>query len=458
MSRVTGTGDRMKPKWPVIRIWIRLHRFLLGLHAPPLFTKRPTVWSLFITFQSLIVIMIFNYPNLDILDSPLMSSTPLTSFLNGIPGSAIAENIFNDPDSWEENDDVDGVDMEPLAWLADEIEKFKAKSADVYGAFDVAVDNKTNPGLTPPAGEMQLGTGLKGIDRTSNILPISIPFFSEPANDEDIQDRLSKILDASGIPHYIRPLSAGLTPPSTSKSNYYHPLKINTSIVAGSSVDRPSPVVVHSSSITLSFLEWYGIYPESDQSLRSLRQQYRKSINAKIAGSMNPPPTHAMPLSPPPSIPPPGLEPPPHLPRSRPPSLPSLTSTESRDLRRQSPAGSRPISNTRSRSSSDSRSQSPASTENISRRDSDTPTRRRRLPSIPLEASPLPPPRSSPKLPSTELSTPASQQLRPPSTSRPLPPVSSPAGPRTRSGSRVNSQDSTTRGLSLQHRPPVLRL
>jgi hypothetical protein len=51
-----------------------------------------------------------------------------------------------------------------------------------------------------------------------------------------------------------------------------------------------------------------------------------------------------------------------------------------------------------------------------------------------------------------------SQQLRPPSTSRPLPSVCSPAGPRSRAGSRVNSQDSITRGLSLQHRPPGLRL
>jgi len=329
-----------------------------------------------------------------------------------------------------------------------EIEKFKAKSADVYGAFDLPVDNKKNPSLTSPTGEVQLGTGLKGIDRTSNIRPISIPCFYEPAHDEDIQDRLSKILDASGIPHYIRPLSSDLTPPSTSKFNYHHPLKINTSIVAGSAVDRPSPVSLHS-SITMSFLEWYGIFPESDQNLRSLRQQYRKSINnSKMAGSMIPPPTHAMPLSPPSSIPPPGLEPPSHLPRSR---SPSLTSTESPPVRRQSPAGSRPNFNNRSRSSSDSRTQSPTSTQNISRRDSDTPTRRRRLPSIPLEASLLPPP-------STELPALTPQQQRPPSTSRPLPSVCSPAGPRTRAGNRVNSQDLITRGLSLQHRPPGLRL
>ena len=413
----------------------------------------------------------FNYPDLDILDSPLLSSTPPTSYLNnGIPGSAIAENIFNDPDSWEENDGADpDAGIEPLAWLVEGIEKFKANSADVvYGPFDPAADNKRNPG----SGEMQLGTGLKGIDRTSSIRPISIPCFFEPAHDEDIQDQLSKILDASGIPHYIRPLSSALTPPSTSKITYYYPSKINTSTVAGSTVDGPSPVALHSSSITMSFLEWYGIYSESDQNLRSLRQQYRKSINSKIAASVVPPPGHGIPPSPPSrhafsyppwecssSIPPPGLEPPPHLPRSGSRS-PASTSTQSLPyLRTRSPAGSRPNSNSRSRSSSNSRSQSPTGTQDISRRDSDAPTRRRRLPSIPLEASPLPPLHSSPKLSSTESPALASQQLRPPSSSRPLPSVRSPpAGPRTRAGSRVSSQDSTTRGFSLQHRPPGFRL
>ena len=398
----------------------------------------------------------FNYPDLDILDSPLLSSTP---YLNGIPGSAIAENIFNDPDSWEDNDD------EPLAWLAEEIEKFKANSADVYGAFDPAVDNKRNPGLTPTT---QLGTGLKGIDRTSNIRPISIPCF-ESAHDDDIQDRLSKFLDASGIPHYIRPLSSALTPPSTSKTTYHYPLKINTSTVAGSTMDGPSPVFLHSSSITMSFLEWYGIYPESDQNFHSLRQQYRKSINSKIAASTVPPLGHDMPPLPPSrhtllhspgecssSIPPPGLEPPPHhVPRSRS-SAPTLTQSTPYLRTRTSPAGSRPNSNIRSRSSSDSRSQSPTSTQGISRRESEAPTRRR-LPSIPLEASPLPPLGSPPKLPATESPALASQLLvRPPSSSRTLPyAVCSPAGPRTRASNRVHSQDLTTR---LQHRPPGLRL
>jgi len=376
----------------------------------------------------------FDYLDLDVLDSPLMSSTPFT-FLNGVPGSAIAENIFNDPHSWEDDGDVEDRALDPLAWLAEGIEKFKTNSADVYGAFDLAITDKRKSGLFPPAadGRMELGSGLKGIKRASKIRPISIPYLFEPAHDENIQDQLSKILDASGIPHHIRPLSSSLSPPSA-----HYPSKINTPTVAGSTVDGPSPVVAHSSSITMSFLEWYGIYPEAELNLRSLRQQPRTSINS--------------------FIPPPGLEPP---------QSPALASSQPPPYTR-SPAGSRPNSGSRSRSSSNLCSQSPThiSVQRLSNRDSNVsngPRRRRRLPSIPPEASPLPPLRSSPVLPSTERELPAlAPQLQEPTTSslRPLSSVRSPlvgpAGPRTRANSRRRSEESITRGACL--RPPVLKL
>ena len=127
----------------------------------------------------------FNYTDLDILDSPLMS--PFTSSINGVPSSAIAETIFNDPDSWEEKDDSDmdtdvdtDADMEPLAWLVEEIEKFNANSADLYdlydlyGAFYPPVDNKSNPGLTPLTGGVQLGIRSKsGSQSTTSTQDIS---------------------------------------------------------------------------------------------------------------------------------------------------------------------------------------------------------------------------------------------------------------------------------------------
>ena len=395
----------------------------------------------------------FDYPDLDVPDSPLISSTPSTSFLSEVPGSAIAENIFNDPDSWEENNDAE----DPLAWLVEEIEKFKVNSAELYGAFDPAVHDKKNPGLTPPASGVQLGSGLKGINKASKVRPISIPCFFESANDDDIQDQLSKILDVSGIPHHIRPLSSALTPPSSSSSkSTNYPLNIDTSTTVASTVDSPSPVVVHPSSITMSFLGWYGIYPESDLDLRSLRQQYRNTKSMVPSPSpapsrdtfSHPPGEHASP------IPPPGLEPPSHLPRSRspaptPPFTPSPPPAYSPT---RSPAGSRPKSESNSRSNSISRSQSPTSTsaQATSSRDSNGPTRRRRLPSVPPEASSLLSFRSSSVPPPPESLAFASQQQESPvSCLRPLSSVRSllvgPAGPRMRVSSRRSSQDSITR-------------
>ena len=365
-----------------------------------LFPLPPTVWS-----PNMLSRRKFDYPDLDVLDSPLLSSTPFTSSFSGVPGSAIAENIFNDPASWEKNDNahVEDVAPDPLAWLTEGMEKFKANSAHVYGAFDPAVPD--------------------------NIRPISIPRFP---HDEDIQVQLSKILDASGIPHHIYPLSSALSPPSFTEINYYAPLKANTSTVAGPAVDCLSPLDVHSSSITMSFLEWYGVYPESDLNLCSLRRQSVNSVPPLKRDIPPSPPLLRDTLSIPAEKvnPPPGLEPSLHLPRFR---SHSLTPSEPPPYS-PSPtlASSRPRSHSRSRSISNSRSQSPSSHNPNGR------TRIRRLPSIPqTEAfSSSLPPLSSPMLPSKELPGLASQPSSRSLSSVRSPPVG-PAGPRTRASSRV---------------------
>ena len=426
----------------------------------------------------------FDYPDLDVLDSPLVSPTPFTS-LGGIPGSAIAENIFNDPDSWEENDidddaDLDVLALNPFTWLVGEIEKFKANSADVSAAFEPAAHGKRRPSLTPPGGGMNLGTGLRGIDQTNNrVRPISINCFFEPDNDEDIQGQLSKILDAGGIRHHVRPLSSALSPPSSSRSGYTS-MKINSSTVANPTEDDPSPFPLYSASITQSFLEWYGIYPDSDLNLSSLRQQLRKSLNPKIPASVLPSPMQAMRSSPTSpsrdkfshpthkrasSIPPPGLEPPSRLSRSR---SPVPMSTQPRNLSEVFSASPPPYSRTqpttqsRSPSSSNSPSQSPTATSVQGGSNSDTngAPRRRRLPTIPPASPPCPPRRSLTAPPSTTSPAPTSQlQL---SASRPISsarsPLVGPAGPRTRLNSRMSGQNSTAGVASLPRRPPMLRL
>jgi len=275
----------------------------------------------------------FNYPDLDVLDSPLLSPTPLTS---GIPGSALAEKIFNDPDSWEDSQEEEGdfpmdVNLDRLSWLlAEEVEKFKRtsviseKAVSLINTPTSAVHHNVRQSIKRDAA----GTGLKGIgSKKGSVRPISLAALFEHSNDDfssEIQQQLSKILESGGIPHHIRP---ALSPPSSSDtaSSIDSPLQVRTAVTANSGEISPSPINVYSASATLSFLEWYGIYPDSprldlgglpQKSLRmktpllqvpSPRHPVRPSSLLSSSETAAPPLPPAQRASP---VPPPGLEPP----------------------------------------------------------------------------------------------------------------------------------------------------
>ncbi|KAF9565441.1 hypothetical protein CPC08DRAFT_704696 [Agrocybe pediades] len=297
----------------------------------------------------------FNYPDLDVLDSPLLSPNPLSAVLGNVPGSAIAERIFNDPDSWEDNDaedsdfpvDIDGQD--PLAWLTEEIEKFKAglDSARFDDSPSTPTDkDKMNLTLveTPTSGTPELvpkhrisliggdaNAGWKGIGKKANVRPISLAALFEHSNEDfssGMQQQLSKILESGGIPHHIRPIphSSALSPPSTSgsSSTLDTPLQLHTASSSGRS-NGESPVSVYSASATLSFLEWYGIYPDSPRLDLAARRMQPKSARLQTPVLQVPSPRHATrpssllsptetgPYKKPPakrasSVPPPGLD------------------------------------------------------------------------------------------------------------------------------------------------------
>lgn len=68
-------------------------------------------------------------PDLDILESPLISAEPFGSLLGNMPPSALAEKIFNDPHSWQETEDdhqnEDIADMtDAITWLEMELRKY----------------------------------------------------------------------------------------------------------------------------------------------------------------------------------------------------------------------------------------------------------------------------------------------------------------------------------------------
>ncbi|TFK35814.1 hypothetical protein BDQ12DRAFT_264321 [Crucibulum laeve] len=228
-------------------------------------------------------------PDLDILDSPILSPTPLST-VGRIPGSAIVDKIFNDPDAWgaadeDEQEYEDGEDLEsPMAWLAHEIEKFRQNSA--------GIEEEGTPELKAFEGKYRLapqepyswGTKWEGIREEDARRPISLAGLFDRGEDfsQDIHNQLTKILESGGNIFRSFPSPASSSDGSSSSSSSAGH-RAPPSLPLGSSEDAfpqtpiISPLAVHSASTTLSFLEWYGIYPDTP----GLDKKMRRSLHAK---------------------------------------------------------------------------------------------------------------------------------------------------------------------------------
>ena len=300
-------------------------------------------------------------PDIDVFGSPFLSPAR-SGPLSDVPGSAIAERIFNDPDSWDdtsgdEGDYPEDIENDTIAWLTEEIEKIRGHSAGVGGSatFDFNDSKKRDNSLTP---NVEANAGWKNIARRSTVRPISLAGLFEQPNEnfsKEIQQHLSKILNSSGIRHHIgpRPLSspysaAGLSAPNTADSSAMP-------TPASSFVDDV-PLAPCPPSATLSFLEFYGIYPESPlvdgrKSLLPRKKTIRKAAQNKEIPSQPSPSTVNIAAAPPTfkstatkrrsSIPPPALDlPKPHYVdsandlelRGNPPGLTKPTSRTSHQL------------------------------------------------------------------------------------------------------------------------------
>ena len=495
-----------------------------------------TVWNCnksrsfvyYLHLQATMMTRKFNYPDLDVLDSPLMSSAPLTAVFSNIPGSAIAERIFNDPESWGDDDDDDGdfpedMDIEQLTFWEEELELVREKPTGVQ-------DIKGNTLVTTPASALpqrllkrdpSIAWKGKALGKRGAVRPISLAALFEHTKEDfsgEMQQQLSKILDSGGIPHHIRyPHSSALSPPSTSDttSTLDSPLQIQTASSVGSGGDKsPSPVAIYSASATLSFLEWYGIYPDSPRlDLHAVRAMQPKSARFKAPILQIPSPRRpsrptsmlGTPLAETPvarqlkrssSVPPPGLDIPADVPpATQPVNPPAPTRLPTPPARTRSPSPiphhSHPVTDalptlptpapelpsTKERGRSLITGAPPPYTQTLTRSDS-APSSRRRLPSIPPNStsssrsstpvhmeSAAPVPRSRacsrngtpPPAPSATTQSHNSPALRP-SSVRSI--QSGPAGPRTRA--RGSRDSAGTPGISATtaayYRPPELRL
>jgi hypothetical protein len=250
-----------------------------------------------------------NYPDLDILDSPLLSPTAGAPF-STIPPSALADRIFNDPESWGDDDTSDNdfpQDVDDLTWLTEELEKVvHSAGMNHSGTFGTTGESSTTdeqrgvPASSHPRNvraSAQRVTGKKGPLR-----PISLAALFDHENEDfsgDIQQQISKILESGGIPHHIRPIprSSALSPPSTgssSESSPTTPLHIHTGFSSAQRGDiSPSPINVYSASATLSFLEWYGIYPDTPRNGRRSFLQPKSALSQKTPILQVPSPRYA---------------------------------------------------------------------------------------------------------------------------------------------------------------------
>lgn len=316
--------------------------------------------------------------------------------------------------------------------------------------------------------------GWKDIARRGSVRPISLAGLFEQSDDDfskEIQQHLSKILDSVG------PKSSSYTTGSTSTPSTAESI---ATPLTSNSISEMSPSV-YPASATLSFLEYYGIYPDSPlfdgrklprkKSMR--RPPLSKDSQTGYLRSARALPAETFAQSSPPrlsSVPPPGLDlpfRPPHVSLPSPPAL--VQPTTSDGLNQASSSHSRNNSDVQGVVVSPPSDSSPRSrplpiatvvSPTPSSADS-SPVRVRRLPSIPSEPQPQvsstsppdqilsgrttppsqhnapasaaflsPSSKSSVALPSASLASAASQSLRTPITIRS--PLGVPLGPRTR--------------------------
>ncbi|KAF8632707.1 hypothetical protein AX15_001731 [Amanita polypyramis BW_CC] len=203
---------------------------------------------------------------LDNLDSPLVSPSPLTS-VGGIPGSAIAEKIFNDPDSWELEDGNLG-----MAWLTEEVEKLKRLSTD--GEREVILSMEQSDLILRAFPDHYRVTQAQGSSPSLKRSPLVYEGVKQDASGplSLSQVKTSTAGDHAGIrdpPRFRQsPSPLSFSPPSSSDGSE----DFNTQS------RRPSPSPTPPASTTWHFLEWHGIHPESleKQQVRPAALQRRK--------------------------------------------------------------------------------------------------------------------------------------------------------------------------------------
>ncbi|KAG6909406.1 hypothetical protein DXG01_000707 [Tephrocybe rancida] len=281
----------MRPSEPQDFEWIALspsattlsHHCITGLAKSPLLSRSRnppqsgTVDTPPLASLSLPPVMFRKHvPDLDSLESPLISANPFGSVLGVVPGSALAERIFNDPGSWQGADDDEGdlEDGEAMTWLAEEVERSQANGDELcLSPVDRDVDLMLKPfserfklAATPESDKQVNWDGIAQ-DGKKPFLPLFDHTSLDLSLNLDL--RLSMIWDAKGkmfnsTQSPLSPANDAKTLPSVAENTRTAaPPALDLSSTDNTHSPILSPLAVASASTTWSILEWYGVHPNT---------------------------------------------------------------------------------------------------------------------------------------------------------------------------------------------------
>jgi len=261
------------------------------------------------------------HPDLDLLDSPLISPTPLTS-VGGVPGSAIAEKIFNDPDSWDNPLAQDPEATDPrMSWFVEQVEKLKSLS--------VGADDR-NTILSMEQSDLILCTFQ---DRASQMEvqreaenPSAVSSQEESGKSKAIKNA-DAIWEARRGRQSLSPLT--FSPPSSSEgSDDFSFLHLVSPLATTPPSTKAAPA-----SATWSFLELYGIKPDTPRT--AIQTAIVEPKEQQTRGILQGPATSYVPAKPPTSPPKVPLPPVPPVPlKTAPPQADSSKPSSSSVVRR----------------------------------------------------------------------------------------------------------------------------
>jgi hypothetical protein len=215
-------------------------------------------------------------PDLDILESPLISANPFGSMIGTMPGSALAEKIFNDPEAWEGAEaEEKGDAKEAMAWLEGELEKYHA-IGDELGLSPIERLEKDLSEMfkTGPLPSLTFSPDSPD-DENSDYIPI---FERSSSGAKNLNLRLSRLLDSGN--NIFRSFSTPISPVKPPQArcgevakehspSWHTPQSSVTPVLnfpsAGERTSTPVTAAIPSGSAssTWSILELYGLNPDS---------------------------------------------------------------------------------------------------------------------------------------------------------------------------------------------------